>query len=83
MQKFEPLLNRKWTRGSITNSICGYWGEDEHSYEVTAPPQLTDAIISMQNYVYDLYKEITDREKSIARQIKELDDYKAARGYRE
>ena len=84
MKSFAPLLNSKWS-GSMLNTyeIDGKWAEDGTCYTLTVPPQLVDSIVSMQNYVYDLYKEIADREKCIERLTKELDDYKVARGYRE
>ena len=84
MQKFKSLLCSKWYSSLLnTSEICGKWAEDETNYSITAPPQLTDAIVSMQNYVYDLYIEIKNREKCIERLTKELEEFKVARGYRD
>ena len=83
MKSFQPLLAYKWNSSMLnTYEIYGKWAEDGSEYSFTVPVQLVEPIVAMQNYVYDLYKEITDREKSIAQLTKELDEYKNARGYK-
>jgi len=84
MKSFAPLLAYKWTSSSInTATIHGKYAEDGSEYYFKVPPQLVNSIVSMQNYVFDLYKEISDRESCIERLQKELDEYKKARGYNE
>lgn len=82
MNKFASLLKSKWTNATNTSEITGRWAGDEVTYTLKAPPQLVSSIIAMQNYVYDLNKEIEDREKCITRLTKELEEMKVARGYR-
>ena len=84
MKKFASLLRHKWT-ASITNTeeIWGKWAEDESYYSFKVPPQLVDSIVAMQNYVFDLNKEIEDRENNLVKLSKELAEYKLARGYKE
>lgn len=81
---FKPLLAYKWYVATMnTGTLYGKFAEDGSEYKINAPPSLVNAIVSMQNYVFDLYKEIDERQKSIELLTKELDEYKKARGYRE
>lgn len=82
MKKFASLLTSKWTSSLGTREIYGQWAEDDNCYIIKAPPQLVDAIVAMQNYVFYMNKEITDREKCIDRLTKELEEMKIACGYR-
>lgn len=82
MKKFQALLNRKWTGSQLnTNTIFGHWAEDNNNYEVIAPPQLVNSIVAMQNYVFDLNKQVTYMEENIRTLQTQLEVFKHARGY--
>lgn len=82
MKKFQALLNKKWTGSQLnTNTIFGHWAEDDNNYEVIAPPQLVNQIVAMQNYVFDLNKQVTDMEENIRTMQTRLEVFKQTRGY--
>lgn len=81
MKKFQALLNKRWTGSQLnTNTIFGHWAEDNNNYEVIAPPQLVNSIIAMQNYVFDINKEVTDLENNIRQMQEQLEIMKQVRG---
>lgn len=81
MKKFQALLNKRWTGSQLnTNTIFGEWAEDGNVYEVIAPPQLVNQIVAMQNYVYELNKEIVDLENNIKQAQEQLEIMKKVRG---
>lgn len=84
MKIFQALLNKKWT-GSLINSnkILGTWAEDDGNvYEIIAPPQIVNSIVAMQNYVYDINKDIVDFENKIKEMQEQLEIMKQVRGYK-
>lgn len=83
MKKFQALLNKRWTGSQLnTNTIFGEWAEDGNVYEVIAPPQLVNQIVAMQNYMYDMNKEVVDLENNIKQMKEQLELMKQVRGYK-
>lgn len=67
LDELAPLFTSLWAVGLKDECvICGSWAEDFSHYEIKVPPQLRNAILKMQHYMYNQYKELKAYKKAIA-----------------
>ena len=70
--QFGALLHKPWEPGASPESIIGYWAEDGSPYEVTAPPQLRDMAVRLQNLLCKKYNAVEEIERKLAQAKREL-----------
>lgn len=63
---FSAITWSPWIPGDELDEIVGFWAEDSSRYYLTAPPQLRDLIIEMQNSLHVQYDEILTLRKKLA-----------------
>jgi len=65
-EMFGALLHKRWEADpSNESAIIGYWAEDYSEYRITAPPQLRDKLVAMQNWMSDKYCAIEDMKRNL------------------
>lgn len=66
------ILWMKWEKHPTSkDAIIGAWYEDGNHYNIIVPAQLRDIIISMQNWLSDIYLEMV----SVKSKCKRIEDF--------
>lgn len=68
--RYGPILYREWEK-TEDGRIKGYWAEDDSVYYITAPEQLIDFIVGLQNSLSRKLQMFLKKDK----ELRELFDF--------